>query len=163
MSDLKLLALDEEDLSIISAHLQDAVVQRVDMGFLPRAQRFALVLNRFDWDESLQEGAQLRRRAGLHFERVRGVQCRGMDVAQQDGVLNLLAVTFIPGDAPSGHVLLTFSGGAEVRLDVECIEVGLGDLGPAWGCAHAPHHEAERGDKPDAGSERAFGRMSGSS
>ncbi|MGE4372522.1 MAG: DUF2948 family protein [Xanthobacter sp.] len=157
MSDLKLLALDEEDLAIISAHLQDAVVQRVDMGFQPRDQRFALLLNRFDWDESLQEGAQMRRRAGLHFERVRAAQCRGMDVAQRDGVLNLLAVTFIAGDAPSGHILLTFSGGAEVRLDVECIEVGLGDLGPAWGCAHAPRHEAGQGHKPAGASGRTSG------
>lgn len=140
MSDLKLLAVDEEDVAIISAHLQDAVVKRADMGYVPRAQRFALLLNRFDWERSLQENSRVRRRSGLHFERVRAVQCRGMEQAQIEGVLNLLAITFLPGDAPSGHVLLTFSGGAEVRLDVECIEASLSDLGPAWDCPHAPRH-----------------------
>ncbi len=140
MSDLKLLAVDEEDVAIISAHLQDAVVKRADMGFVPRAQRFALLLNRFDWERSVQEDSRVRRRSGLHFERVRAVQCRGMEQAQIEGVLSLLAITFLPGDAPSGHVLLTFSGGAEVRLDVECIEATLSDLGPAWDCPNAPRH-----------------------
>ncbi|MFG1418863.1 DUF2948 family protein [Xanthobacter sp. V0B-10] len=145
MTDLKLIALDEEDLAVVSAHLQDAVVKVADMGFLPRVQRFALLLNRFDWDQQAHANEKVRRRAGLHFERVRDAKCRGLDLAQQDGVLNLLAVTFIPTDAPSGYVLLTFSGGAEVRLEVECIEAGLKDLGPAWGCAHAPRHASPAG------------------
>lgn len=148
MTDLKLLALDEEDLAVVSAHLQDAVVKVADMGFLPRVQRFALLLNRFDWDQQVVANETVRRRAGLHFERVRDAKCRGMDEAQRNGVLNLLALTFIPTDAPSGYILLTFSGGAEVRLEVECIEASLKDLGPAWGCAHAPRHEG----RPDAGS-----------
>lgn len=150
MTDLKLLALDEEDLSVVSAHLQDAVVKVEDMGFLPRAQRFAMLLNRFDWDAKVAADEKVRRRAGLHFERVREAKCRGLGAAQRDGVLNLLAVTFIPTDAPSGYVLLTFSGGAEVRLEVECIEAGLKDLGPAWGCAHAPRHAADGSPGSDA-------------
>lgn len=145
MTDLKLLALDEEDLAVVSAHLQDAVVKVADMGFLPTVQRFALLLNRFDWDRQSLTSETVRRRSGLHFERVRHAKCRGIDLAQRNGVLNLLAVTFIPTDLPSGYVLLTFSGGAEVRLDVECIEASLRDLGPAWGCAHAPHHDGEPG------------------
>lgn len=140
MTDLKLLALDEEDLAVISVHLQDALVKVEDMGFLPRLQRFALLLNRFDWTAQAIDNEKVRRRTGLHFERVRDAKCRGIDLAQRNGVLNLLAVTFIPTDLPSGYVLLTFSGGAEVRLEVECVEAGLRDLGPAWGCAHAPHH-----------------------
>lgn len=142
-SNLKLLALDEEDLAVVSAHLQDAVVKLCDMGFLPRRQRFALLLNRFDWGQKVLFNETVRHRTGLHFERVRAVKCRGLEGAQKNGVLNLLAVTFMPTDAPSGHVLLTFSGGAEVRLEVECIEAGLSDLGPAWGCAHAPKHVSD--------------------
>ncbi|ABS66479.1 conserved hypothetical protein [Xanthobacter versatilis] len=140
MENLKLIALDDEDLAIFSAHLQDAVVKTVDMGFLPRLQRFAMVLNRFDWDQQVCANETVRRRTGLHFERVRDVKCRNMEEARRTGVLNLLAVTFIPGELPSGFVLLTFSGGAEVRLEVECIEAGMRDLGPAWGCTHAPKH-----------------------
>jgi len=140
MEDLKLIALDADDLSVISVHLQDAVVKIADMGFLPRTQRFAMVLNRFDWHQKILAGETVRHRAGLHFERVRAVKCRHMEEAQRTGVLNLLAATFVPTDAPSGYVLLTFSGGAELRLDVECVEASLRDLGPVWGCAHAPHH-----------------------
>lgn len=140
MENLKLIALDDEDLAVFSAHLQDAVVKTVDMGFLPRLQRFAMVVNRFDWDQQVCANETVRRRTGLHFERVREVKCRNMEEARRTGVLNLLAVTFIPGETPSGYVLLTFSGGAEVRLEVECIEAGLRDLGPAWGCSHAPKH-----------------------
>ncbi len=140
MENLKLLALDDEDLAIISAHLQDAVVKSCDMGFLPRSQRFAMVLNRFDWDQKVMTDETVRRRAGLHFERVQAVKVRGMEAAQREGVLNLLAVTFVPDDLPSGHVVLTFSGGAEIRLDVECIEASFSDLGPAWTCPHAPKH-----------------------
>jgi len=140
MESLKLIAMDEEDLAVLSAHLQDAVVKQADMGYLPSSQRFALLLNRFDWDYNTQTDDTVRRRAGLHFERVRAVQCRGLQQARRDGVLNLLAVTFEPIEAPSGYVRLTFSGGAEVRLEVECIEAGLKDLGPAWGCASTPCH-----------------------
>lgn len=150
MENLKLIALDEEDLAIVSAHLQDAVVKTDDMGFLPRVQRFAMLLNRFDWDQNVCANQKVRRRTGLHFERVHAVQCRGMDEARRTGVLNLLAVTFIPDDLPSGHVLLTFSGGAEVRLEVECIEASLRDLGPAWGCVHAPKHPVPQ-DAPGKG------------
>ncbi|QRG06379.1 DUF2948 family protein [Xanthobacter dioxanivorans] len=151
MENLKLIALDEEDLAIVSAHLQDAVVKMEDMGFLPRLQRFAMVLNRFDWDQKVCANETVRRRTGLHFERVLEAKCRGMDEARRTGVLNLLAVTFLPGEAPSGHVLLTFSGGAEVRLHVECIEAGFRDLGPAWGCTHAPKHPLPEDPAADKG------------
>lgn len=143
MDTLKLLALDEEDLAIISAHLQDAVVKVADMGFLPRTQRFALVMNRFDWDQKVLAGQHVRRRTGLHFERVRNVRFRGMDPKNREAVLNLLAVTFTPTEAPSGEVTLAFSGGVDIRFEVECIEVRLSDLGPAWSCTRAPAHEAD--------------------
>lgn len=141
MDALKLLALDEEDLAIISAHLQDAVVKVGDMGVLPKSQRFALVLNRFDWDQKECAAQYVRRRSGLHFERVRHVRYRGLDPKNKEAVLNLLAVTFEPTDAPSGVVTLAFSGGADICFEVECIEARLSDLGPAWGCHHAPEHK----------------------
>lgn len=141
MDELKLFALDDEDLAVISAHLQDAVVKVEDMGFVPKVQRFALLLNRFDWDQKETAHELVRRRSGLHFERVRAVKVRGFDPAVKDTVLNLLAITFDPMEEPSGHLTLTFSGGAEIRLEVECIEAGLADLGPAWGCTRVPEHK----------------------
>ncbi|MBA4788169.1 MAG: DUF2948 family protein [Pseudomonadota bacterium] len=145
METLKLLALDEEDLAIISAHLQDAVVKMGDMGYLPKSQRFALVLNRFDWDQKESAEQYVRRRTGLHFERVRNVRFRGLDPTNREAVLNLLAVTFEETDSPSGEVTLAFSGGADIRFEVECVEARLSDLGPAWGCARAPAHQSTAG------------------
>ncbi|TCT04760.1 DUF2948 family protein [Aquabacter spiritensis] len=142
MDALKLLALDEEDLAILSAHLQDALVKVADIGFLPKTQRFVLVLDRFDWDKACAD-TYVRHRAGLHFERVRNVRSRGFDRQDAEGILNLLAVTFAPGEAPSGTVTLAFSGGADICFEVECIEARLSDLGPSWGCKRAPEHAPE--------------------
>lgn len=134
---LKLAALDAEDLDVISAQMQDAVLHVGDMRFARGRRQFALVANRFAWDET---GAAQRRRTGLHFDRVRGVKVHGLDQHQHDAVLSLLAITFDAGDAPSGIITLEFSGGASIRLDVECIEARLSDMGEAWSTARTPFH-----------------------
>jgi hypothetical protein len=138
---LKFVVLDEEDLEVVSAHLQDAVLKVADVLWRPAEKRLVLALNRFDW-----EGAQAappeyrRRRSVLRFERVLSCKCRDVDPAAKDGVLNLLAVEFNETEAPSGQVNLTFSGGATVRLEVECLEAELADLGPAWTTTCCPAH-----------------------
>ncbi len=140
---LKLAALDAEDLAVISAHLQDAVLQRGDMTWLPAQRRFVLVARRFDW--AAPEGTPPRRRlTGLHFERVLGVKARGLapDTPSAEP-LELLAITFEPRDPPSGCATLVFAGGAAIRLDLECIEVRMRDLGPVWEAEGRPDHEAE--------------------
>ncbi|MGU3536370.1 DUF2948 family protein [Methylobacterium sp. A54F] len=138
---LKLAALDPDDLTVISAHLQDAVLRAGDLTYLAAERRFVLVVRRFDW--AAPDGAPPRRRlAGVHFERVLGVRTRGIRPGQDaDAALSLMAVTFEPGDAPSGCVTLVFSGGAAIRLDVECVEVLLKDLGPVWEADSRPRHE----------------------
>ena len=137
---LKLVALDTEDLEVVSAHLQDATVRVGDMAYLPASQRFALVVSRFDWALSRQGPCErcatgrprLRvRRAELHFERVSRVRRHGFD-QDPERVLTLVAVVFVTESAPSGTVILTFSEGAAVRLDVECLEAALQDIGPRW-------------------------------
>ena len=144
MDQLKLVVLDEEDLEVVSTHLQDAVAKVSDLLWRPREKRVVLALNRFDW-----EGAQTanpeyrRRRAALRFERVLSCQCRDVNPAGKDVVLNLLAVEFSETDAPSGVVTLTFSGGATMRLDVECLEAELADLGPSWTTAARPVHAVD--------------------
>lgn len=140
MDKLKLVSLDSEDLAVVSAHLQDAVVKVADMAWLAREQRFALVCNRFDWEGAI-EGQRRRRRTGLHFGRVLKVQHRLPDTTP-DSVLNLLAVTFEEGEAPSGAVTLVFSGGGALRLEVECLECEMRDLGPIWETPSTPQHEA---------------------
>jgi hypothetical protein len=138
---LKFVALDGEDLAVVSTHLQDAVVKASEVLWRPQEHRLVVALNRFDW-----EGAQAatpeyrRRRAALRFERVRSCKCRDIDPEREDAVLNLLSVEFAETDAPAGIVTLTFSGGAALRLDVECLEAELADLGPAWTTARCPAH-----------------------
>ena len=126
---LKLAALDAEDLSVLSAHLQDAVAKVVDMAFLHKEKRFAMLVNRFDW-AAAEGGRPMRRRAGVNFARVLGAQTRGFALADRDTILNLLAVDFDETDKPSGTVTLFFSGDAAIRLKVECLEAEISDLGP---------------------------------
>jgi len=145
MTDLKLLALDSEDLQVISAHVQDAVVRVGDMGFARADQRFAVLMNRFDWEQREARGRGLRKRSALHFDRVLSVAAAGFDLKAQDGVLELLAITFTLTDNPAGHVDLAFAGGATVRLEIECLEARLQDLGAAWAAKAQPHHSLDNG------------------
>lgn len=139
---LKLIALDEEDLDIVSSHLQDSVVRVGEMAFVPSRKRFAAVLNRFNWEKAAGGTKQTneRRRTALRFDRVLSAQLKGLKPSQQDRVLSLLAIRFEPGDQPSGIITLTFSGDASIRLKVECIEAELADLGPSWRAKSRPQH-----------------------
>ncbi|MBB4200676.1 hypothetical protein GGD83_004505 [Rhodoblastus sphagnicola] len=137
---LRLMAMDEADLAVLSAHAQDAVLHVADMLFQQRERRFILALHRFDW---LRAEAHLRVQAGLHFEHVRKAALHGFRQDRPEDILNLLSIAFIPGDAPSGEILLTFSGGCAIKLEVECIEARLADLGPRWPCKNAPEHQGE--------------------
>jgi hypothetical protein len=134
---LRLSALDVEDLAVISAHMQDAVLLAGDMRYTPKRKQFVLIANRFAWDEA--ETPQ-RRRTGLHFDRVLSVKTLNMNHLEKDEVLSLLSVTFAETDAPSGEVLLSFSDGATIRLTVECLECRMADLGPAWAAKAVPNH-----------------------
>jgi hypothetical protein len=151
---LKFVVLDEEDLEVVSAHVQDAVVKAAEVMWRPQEKRLVVPLNRFDWEGARNGSAEYHRcRAALRFERVLSCKCRQIDPGR-DAVLNLLAVEFAETDAPSGTVTLTFSGGAALRLEVECLEAELADLGPTWTAAACPAHAVIDGGaspKPEAG------------
>jgi Protein of unknown function (DUF2948) len=103
-------------------------------------------LNRFDWEAASGAAPEFRRRrAALRFERVLACKCRNLDAVQKDQVLNLLAVEFNAKDQPAGVVTLIFSGGGALRLEVECLEVELADLGPCWSTDCCPEHAGEPG------------------
>lgn len=139
---LKLAALDADDLETISAHLQDATVTVGDMAYLPHERRFAMVVNRFDWLTANNARPEYhRRRAGVQIHRVLRAATHGFLPGDSGRVLNLLAITFAPGEAPSGTLTLVFSAGAAIRLDVECIEAAVADLGPVWEAQSVPSHE----------------------
>ena len=140
---LKLHALDDEDLALLSAHLQDALVRVGDLVYLPEKRRFAFVSSRFDWAAEF-EGRLERCRAGLHFEGVKRVRHQHVARDRPDAILELLAVTFEPGpEPPCGVIRLVFAGGAVISLDVECVEAQLCDIGPRWKVAARPHHDLD--------------------
>jgi hypothetical protein len=144
LDELKFVVLDEEDLEIVSAHLQDAVVKVADVLWRPQEKRLVVALNRFDW-EGVQTGQPEyhRCRSALRFERVLSCKCKSVNPAGKDAVLNLLAVEFAETDSPAGVVTLIFSGGGVLRLEVECLEAELADLGPTWTTGCCPAHTVE--------------------
>jgi len=138
---LKLIALDHDDLEVVSAHLQDSAVKVAEIHWRPAEKRLVLGLDRFDWEAANEhEPAYQRRRAALRFERVLGCKCRNVMSQDKDKVLNLLAVEFTETTAPGGFITLMFAGGAALRLEVECLEVEVADLGPVWAIEAVPCH-----------------------
>ncbi|MFO1091610.1 MAG: DUF2948 family protein [Hyphomicrobiales bacterium] len=149
MTALKLTALDEDDLAIVSAHMQDAILAVGDLKYLKGQEKLALVANRFDWESvpANGRGAARRRRTGLQIARVKAVRSHRIRRDAPDAVLSLLAIRFLPGkQGPEGEIELTFAGGGALRLDVECIEVALKDLGEEWETHSVPRHEAAADD-----------------
>jgi hypothetical protein len=144
---LVLAAEDAADLEVISARLQDAVGQLKDFGYLPKKRRFAALFNRFEWElpERGRQGGNLRVRAVLHFDSVISVKSHKIKLGAPDAVVSLLAISFKPNgvDDPAGTVELLFSGGGIIRLEVECVDAGLQDVGSAWAARGRPEHETE--------------------
>ena len=148
---LRLQAQDSDDLNILSALVQDAVFPVTEMRWDARKRRFALLINRFRWeDRARAETARdfERVQALLVFSDVLAVASNGVDRDDRDLILSLLAVTFQPGEDGAGHVMLTLAGDGEIRLAVECLDVALSDvtrpyLSPS---RSAPAHPVEEDD-----------------
>ncbi|QDG79796.1 DUF2948 family protein [Labrenzia sp. PHM005] len=143
MDQLKLAALDEEDLQVLSAHLQDAVITVADIRYLPKENKAVFIMNRFVWDKEADKRSKEheRRRSALAVSRVSGMKAQNIQQDAKGVVLELLAVTFEEGETPAGQIQLAFAGGASIQLDVECIEAQLSDLGAAWSTPNLPQHD----------------------
>lgn len=144
---LKLAALDDADLAVISAHVQDAVFKTGDVLWSPSEARFIVPMNRFAWEQAPVQGGWTRRggsnerhRAVLQFDRVRRVRSHGIPRGDKEQVVALLAVLFAEDEAPGGTISLVCAGEAEIRLEVECVEARLTDLGAAWAATSRPKH-----------------------
>ncbi|WP_114184770.1 DUF2948 family protein [Microvirga aerophila] len=135
---LKLVALDAEDLAVVSAHLQDALLRVGDVLYLPGERRFVIQTRRFDWETP---DTPQRRLTCLHFEHVTAVRVRGIEQGNKDALLNLLAISFVERDAPAGTATLIFAEGGAIQVDVECIEMQMKDLGPVWAAESCPSHD----------------------
>jgi len=126
---LNLGALDPDDLQVISSLAQDAVFPATEMAWRPRERRFALLLNRFRWeDRGRDRHGPERVRTVLAVDNVLRVSSQGFDRNDTDLILSLLSVTFEPGEDGTGAVLLTLAGDGAIRLEVEALEVTLKDV-----------------------------------
>jgi hypothetical protein len=129
---LRLIAQDADDLAVLSAALQDAVTKIGDISFEPAARRLTIAFNRYRWE--VEGRTRQRVRSGLQFGGVMSVQGRNL---RRDAPA---AVMFEPGEAPGGRVTLTFAGGGDLRLEVECLDAALADLSGAWPARRKPEH-----------------------
>ena len=150
---LKLLAEDSDDLAVVSAYVQDAIVPIADIAYLSGDRQFVMVLNRFMWEAGDANGARpdgnsgsdgqdgtvyLRTHSGLQFENVMSVQTREIDLKARGTLLSLLAVREV-----DGGIELDFSGSATIRLAVSSIRCRLTDFGEPWPTSQLPTHPFE--------------------
>ncbi|NIA70839.1 DUF2948 family protein [Pelagibius litoralis] len=167
---LKLRAHDPEDMDVVAALLQDALIPQADMAFLAKEKRFVMVANRFHWPKGLgdaearsapsqpapeasPEGEDVsfddsgdpppfeRVNSGICFDKVERVRYRGMSPGDKDEILSLLTITSEPR-----AITLLFSGDAAIRLEVEAVRCHLEDIGLPWPTRWRPEHGAEDTD-----------------
>lgn len=136
---LKLKAEDAEDLKIISAALQDAIGRLGDFRYDRTERHFTAEFNRFQW-EAAEQGRKQRVRSAVRFHDVMDTKARNLKRNAAEAVVELLAIEFEPGEAPGGALRLIFSGGGEMRLEVECIDALLADVSAPWPTRRAPEH-----------------------
>jgi hypothetical protein len=137
---LRLLAEDSDDLAVISAALQDAVTRIGDIRWEKGARRLTIAFSRFRWEGV--DGHRERVFAGFQLGSVESVRARNVRLDARDAVLELLAVTFEPAESPGGRIVLAFADGADIAVDVECVDAALADLSEPWRAPHTPGHEA---------------------
>jgi hypothetical protein len=129
---LRLVAQDADDLQVISTLVQDAVLPVTEMTYDQKRRRFALMLNRFRWEDRAEAErvgrAYERVRSVMVVEDVRKVQAMGFDRTDKDLVLSLLSMSFHPGEDGTGRLTLTLAGDGAIALDVEALEVRLDDV-----------------------------------
>lgn len=144
---LRLVAQDADDLQVISTLIQDAVFPVTELKFDAKRHRFAILLNRFRWEDRVEAErlgrAYERVRSVLVVEDVRKVQSLGFDRADKDLVLSLLSMSFEPGEDGTGRLTLVLAGDGAIALDVEALEVRLDDVTRPYRApsGKAPHHE----------------------
>lgn len=150
---LRLRARDREDLEVLSASLQDAIVPIGDMTYMPEQRRFVMVVNRFKWEHGPmsseaggrgegEETAFLRTNCGVRFEHVTAARLSGIDQRNRRQFLSVLAIH--PDD---DGATVVFSGGGMVRLECDGIDCCLEDIGEPWPTLRRPEHAFEDGDQ----------------
>lgn len=142
---LRLTAVDASDLPVVSALVQDAVGKVANVRYAPGRRRFSLMLYRFRWED--EPRAKRERRpmervaAALTVDDVLGASVSGLDPQDGEAVFNLLTLNFEPGEDGAGVLVVACSGGATIRLSVECVNLALVDLTRPWEAKSTPRHE----------------------
>lgn len=134
---LKLLAADAEDLKVVASALQDAVAKIGDIQFDARGRLLTIGFNRYCWEV----GSDLRVRSGLQVGSVIGLQARHLRRHARDAVVELLTIAFEPDEEPGGALVLSFSGGGDLRARVECVDLVLADVSAPWPARRTPTHD----------------------
>nr|WP_295107762.1 DUF2948 family protein [uncultured Caulobacter sp.] len=136
---LRLLAQDAEDLGVLSAALQDAVAKIGDIRWDAQARTLTIACNRFRWEAEGKKGERVR--SALQFGDVAGVQARNLRRDAKGAIVSLMSIGFEPAEeAPAGLVVLTFSGGGDMRVSVDCLDVALADVSDPWTTPRTPGH-----------------------
>ena len=129
---LRLKALDSDDLAVMSSLTQDAVFPASEMRWDRKARRFALLLNRFRWEDApnakIGKRSVERVQAMLSIEDVMSVKSQGVQAGDADTIMSLLSVSFEPSTDGMGRVLMTLSGDGAIAIEVEALEVMLADV-----------------------------------
>jgi Protein of unknown function (DUF2948) len=133
---LRLKAEDREDLAVIAACLQDALVLVGDLAHMPDDQEFVMVVNRFGWEAAARGRPMMRITCGVVFGGVTGIETRGFDRQDSDRILSLLTLK-----AHDGGIELVFSGRAALRLLTPSIRCRIEDVGESWPTSWRPQHE----------------------
>ena len=151
---LHLRAADAQDVTIFAAHIQDATVRVGDMAYLAPKRRFALMLNRFMWEDlspsagphADADAPYRRTRTALHFDGVLSAKTQNLDLADKHATAMLLTLEFAPGADDAGVLSLVFSGGGAIQLQLECVDAWLTDMGKPWPTKNLPQHDGGTGD-----------------
>lgn len=156
---LKIIARDAEDLAVVSACLQDALIPLNEMRYLPQERRFIMVANRFRWERAAQGskdlapgtdasfesdedfGAQQRTNAGICIDRVLAVRSRNIDRSHPDDFLSVLSVQL-----DGNKLTFLFAGGGVIQVEIEALAFYLSDLGKAWPTQWQPDHAGDAAD-----------------
>ncbi len=138
---LRLRAVDQADLAVIAAMLQDALLPMMDVAFQPAESRFVAVANRYRWEN---KDAPERVLCAIRLDHARAVRAKGVDRTDRGKILNLLSVSF--RDLPDGpRVGFLFAGGAEIEVAVDALAMTIEDQGEPWPALSTPRHEDDGG------------------
>lgn len=135
---LKLRAIDEEDLAVLAAFLQDAIACVGEMAYLPEERRFALVVCRFRWERAIKQNSEPvfeRVECAVTMEGVDEPKYRGFHLRERSRLMPILTVIW-----REGVLEMTFGGGAALRLDAKRLDLRMEDFGPCWPTRNKPEH-----------------------